>query len=839
MTRAWTLLSVRIAIAVALVSFVAILSSQPTPREQVGPLPGGAFLLNSGWVLDPVGTQVPLDTLPMSTALSPDGKYLLVLNGGYRPPSITVIDAASGTVKGSVPVPDAWLGIAFTPKGDRVYVGGGSKASVFEFTFADGVLAAERTFPVKSLDGMSGHDMIGDVALSPDGRMIYAADLYHDSVVVINPQSGMMIDRFKTGRRPYRILFHPDGKSFFVTSWADGTLGHYDAMSGSELARVPLGMHPTDILWRAGAATDSDGDQAKYTARLFVAAANTNSVYSVAVDSAKDLSVVERINISMTPRQPLGMTPSALALSPDGKRLFVACSDGNVAAVVDVSTAVSRVKGFIPTGWYPTAVRVLPSGTLVVINGKGVRSYPNPKGPNPGKRIEPVHGGVREPEYVGYLQTGTASWIAPFTDDQLASWTQKAQSLSAYRDAKLDVASTFPTQIQHVLYIEKENRTYDQVLGDMKEGNGDDSLVLFGENVTPNLHKIARQFVLLDNFYVNADVSADGNNWSTAAIAPDWVQKLWPTEYASRHKLYDFEEQDIAALPPAGYIWSNAAMARLSVRNYGFMVENQKVAAPAGEDQIECAVVAERPEGGCIRWKINDPLLAKPGVTNHAYRSFDLKYTDIDRAKTFLADLAQFEKSGNMPRLMVMRLPNDHTSGVSPDALSPLAMAADNDQGVGMIVEGISKSKFWASTAIFILEDDAQNGPDHVDSHRSPAWVISPYVKRRQVDGHMYNTTSMLRTIELMLGLRPMTHFDAAAPPMSAVFQSTPDLAPYTLEPPRTPLDARNPPRAAQLADNMKFDREDENDDNEFNEVLWRAIRKDDPPPPVRSYFGK
>jgi DNA-binding beta-propeller fold protein YncE len=823
MTRAWTLFSVRIATAVALISFIAILSSQPAPREHVGPLTGGGFRLNSGWVLDPVGKQVPLDTLPMSSALSPDGKYLLVLNGGYRPPSITVIDAASATVKSSVPVPDAWLGIAFTPRGDRVYVGGGSKASVFEFTFADGKLALTRTFPVPSVDHVSGHDMIGDVAITPDGRTIFAADLYHDSVVVINPQSGMIIGRFKTGRRPYRILFHPDGKSFFVTSWADGTLGHYDTASGSELARVPLGMHPTDMVWRNGAVTDADGDEVKYTARLFVAAANTNSVYSIGINQAKDLSVVERINISMTPRQPLGMTPSALALSPDGKRLFVVCSDGNVAAVVDVSSAVSRVEGFIPTGWYPTAARALPSGTLVVLNGRGTRSYANPNGPNPGKNNAVAHEGVRDSGYVGYLQTGTASWIPPFPDDQLAAWTKKAMSQSAYRDDKLDIASSFPPQIQHVLYIEKENRTYDQVLGDMKAGNGDPSLLLFGEDVTPNLHKIAREFVLLDNFYVNADVSADGQNWSTAAIAPDWVQKLWPSEYAGRHRLYDFEEQDITALPPAGYLWTNADMKGLSLRNFGFVVENKKQIAPWGGDQIG---------------KINDPVMAK--VTNRAYRGFDLDYTDIDRARTFLAELADYEKSGNMPRLMVMRLPNDHTSGVRAGRLSPLAYNADNDQAVGMIVEGISKSKFWGSTAIFILEDDAQDGPDHVDSHRSPAFVISPYIKRHQVDSHMYNTTSMLRTIEMILGLRPMTQFDAAAPPMTAAFQSTPDLAPYTLEKPRTPLDLRNPPRAAgELADNMKFDREDENDDDELNDLLWRAIRKDAPPPPVRSYFGK
>lgn len=815
-------LGARIAIAIAVVTLVAILSSQPTPREQVGPLPGGAFLLNSGWVLDPVGTQIPLDTLPMSTALSPDGKYLLVLNGGYRPPSITVIDAASGAVKSSVPVADAWLGIAFTPKGDRVYVGGGSKASIFEFTFDDGTLTPGRTFPVPSVDNVSGHNMIGDVALSPDGRLIYAADLYHDSLVVINPQSGMLIQRIKTGRRPYRILFHPDGKSFFVTSWADGTLGHYDAADGTELTRVPLGNHPTDIVWRNGGPPDAIEGEPTWTSRLFVTAANSNSVFVIGMNSAKELTVVERINVAMTSRQPLGMTPSALALSPDGKRLFVACSDGNVAAVVDVSGERSRVEGFIPTGWYPTAVRVLPSGTLVVTNGKGVRSYPNPNGPNPGKRVQTPHEGPREPGYVGYLQTGTASWITPFTDQQLADWTKKAAALSAYHDTKLDQPNTLPPGIQHVLYIEKENRTYDQVLGDMKEGNGDPSLVLFGEDVTPNLHKLARDFVLLDNFYVNADVSADGNNWSTAAIAPDWVQKLWPSEYAGRHKLYDFEEQDPGALPPAGYIWSNAVMAGLSVRNYGFMVENKKLAAPAGQDQLD---------------KINDPFLEK--LTNRAYRGFDTSYLDMDRAQTFLADLASFEASGSMPRLMVMRLPNDHTSGLSPGRPTPLAQAADNDQAVGMIVEGISKSKFWSSTMICILEDDAQDGPDHVDSHRSPAFVISPHVKRHMVDSHMYNTTSMLRTIELTLGLKPMTHFDAAAPPMTAAFQAAPDNTPYTLEKPRTPLDAKNPPRAPGIAEKMNFDREDENDDNELNDLLWRAIRKDAPPPPVRSYFGK
>ncbi len=808
--------------ATACIALGALLSSQSTPREQVGPLPGGGFLLNSGWKLDPAGKQVPLDTFPMASALSADGKFLVVLNGGYKPPSLSVIDVAAGNVVSTAPVADGWLGLAFAPNSNRLYVGGGSQASVFEFTLTDGKLSPGRTFEIVPKATRAQHDFVGDVAFSPDGRLLYAAELYNNSIAVVNPQSGMVISHFKTGRRPYRILFHPDGKSFFVSHWADGSIGHYDAASGSLIVKVPIGQHPTDIVWRTGASDGAPGEP-QWTSRLFVAAANTNNVYTVGVNEADTLSVIETINLSMTAQQPLGMTPSALALSGDGKRLYVVCSDGNVAGVVDVSGTRSRVEGFIPTGWYPTAARVLPSGALVVLNGKGLGSHPNPRGPNPLKAAEPLHQGIRQDQYVGQIQTGTASWIEPFSPDQLETWTRKAMSYSPYTDEKLDETSTLPP-IQHVLYIVRENRTYDQVLGDIKTGNGDPNLVLFGENVTPNLHKLAREFVLLDNFYVNADVSADGHNWSTAAIAPDYVQKMWPNEYAHRRSTYDFEEQDVASLPPAGYLWTGAAQAGVTIRNFGYMVNNDPKSPPPGSEQII---------------GVRDPVLAK--VTNKVYRGFDLAYPDMERARTFLAELKEYEQKGVMPQLMVMRLGNDHTYGVAAGRLSPLSLAADNDYALGTIVEAISKSKFWGSTLICVLEDDAQNGADHVDSHRSPAFLISSYVRRHLVDGTMYNTTSMLRTIELILGLHPMTQFDAAARPMNASFQKTPDPAPYAAEKPRVSLTDKNPsdtPAAKEMAD-MKFDEADENDDDRMNDILWRAIRKNSPPPPVRSYFGK
>jgi YVTN family beta-propeller protein len=810
------------------------LVSQPAPPERVGPLAGGGFLLNSGWRLAPAGTQVPLDTFPMSSALSPDGRYLLVLNGGYNPPSISVLDTASVSEIARVPVADAWLGLAFSPKGDRVYAGGGSRASVFEFTFSQGVLQPARTFVVVPEDKRTNRDFIGDVALTPDGRLIYAADLYHDSLVVINPQSGMVIDRIKTGRRPYRILFQPGGKSFLVTSWTDGSVGQYQTQDGSLITTLRLAPHPTDMAWRAGRNEPAEGEPG-WVARLFIAAANTNSVYTLGISESNELALVETINVAMTPRQPVGMTPSALALSPDGKRLYVVCSDANAVAVVDVSGDRSDVLGFIPTGWYPTAARSLSDGRLVVLNGRGLRSFPNPQGPNPARRPEPVHLGVKAVEYVGRLQTGTASFVDPITDQRLREYSKTVLANSPYRDARLDDAGTgvagpipnhpgAPSPIEHIIYIVKENRTYDQVLGDMKEGNGDPSMVLFGEQITPNHHKLAREFVLLDNFYVNSDVSADGHNWSTAAIAPDYVQKMWPNSYAGRRKLYDYEGQEPTALPPAGYLWTNAAAAGLAMRNYGYFVNNRKTPA-ADATQIE---------------SVRDPVLRK--VTNPNYRGFDLDYPDVERAKVFLRDLAEFESTGQMPRLILMRLGNDHTSGTTPGKIAPLSSVADNDYALGMIVEGVSRSRFWSKTAVFVLEDDAQNGPDHVDSHRSPAFVISPYVKRRAVDSTMYNTTSVLRTIELVLGLNPMTQFDAGARPMNAAFQPAPDMSPYTAEKPRIALGERNPAASPTAARSLKLDfqEEDRIDDDELNDILWTAVRGGGAPPaPTRSYFAR
>src|SRR5579883_1812364 len=711
----------------------AVLSSQPSWREHVGPQADGSFLLSNGWRLKPAGAQVDLDTLPMASVLSKDKKYLLVLNNGFRPPSVIVIDTASWKEVSRTPVADAWLGLAVSPDGERVYTSGGARGSVFEFSFSSGTLRPLRELHIAAGKPAS-QDFIGDVAVSPDGARLYAAELYHDSVAVLDAKSGEVLNHFKTGRRPYRILFHPGGKAFFVSSWADASVSLHDAKTGGEMERLRLGPHPTDMVLADKSPEGAEKDQPY---RLFVAAANTNSVFVVGVGDNQELKLIESINVAMTARHPLGMTPSAVALSPDQKTLYVACSDANVVAVADISEPRSRVTGFIPVGWYPTAVRTLDDGRLLVLNGRGSRSYPNPKYHGPAAPATPYQGDPRGPYYVGAMQTGTLSVIDAPSADALDAYTKTAQSLSPYSDDDLYAGSLpgnsvivskpgKPSPIEHVIYIVKENRTYDQVFGAIGKGNSDPALCLFDESAAPNHYKLAREFVLFDNFYVNADVSADGHNWSTASIAPDYVQKLWPNEYAHRGKSYDFEGGEPAALPPAGYIWTNAHAAGVSMRNYGWWCNNKPRVngeAPAGEQVAS----------------VKDPILAP--VTNKNYRGFDLDYRDLERAKVFLTDLQQMEQSGQMPQLIFLRLGNDHTSGVAANKIAPLSSFADNDAALGQIVSAVSKSKFWSTTAIFVLEDDAQNGPDHVDSHRSPAYVLSPYTRRHGfVDSTMYNT---------------------------------------------------------------------------------------------------
>jgi DNA-binding beta-propeller fold protein YncE len=824
----------------ALAIIAGAIYSQRPPTQTVGPDSDGGFLLNTGWRIKPAGRNIPLSTLPMSHALAPDGRMFAVLNGGFAKPSISLLDLETLRESARVEIGDGWRGLAFSADGGKLYVGNGARGTLTEYGVDGAKLTMRSRVDLYPGEAQGTAHLIADIMPWKDRLLV--VDHEQDKVLEVDPLEGKVSTGFPVARNPYAVLLSPDGNSVFVSSWSTAQVVEYRLPDGVELARIVVGAHPTEMLWlpapipRAGRDNDDERPGVALP-RMAVACANTNSVY-VLQKGGPTWRVKERVNIALTPRQPVGMTPSSLSLSPDRQRMYVACSDANAVAVADVTGASTKVLGFVPTGWYPTAVRALRGGRLVVLNGKGMGSHANPDGPDPARRRTPG----QKSEYVAAIQEGSALVIDKIDGAQLAAYTRTVLENSPYRDSLLDKASIEKgnpvpqtpggaTPIKHVILLMKENRTYDQVLGDMKEGNGDPNLVLFGETVTPNHHKLAREFVLLDNFYVNADVSADGYYWTTAAIEPDSDQKTWPMEYGGRVYSPHGGPNMFSVMPntpegirqtPGGFLWDKAAEAGVSFYNYGFSAIN----------------LPDPPDTGVQIQDVRDPVL-KPH-TSYYFRQHDRSFSDVKRIQVFLHDLAAWEKKGDMPRLVVMSIGNDHTEGTRPGRCTPVSCVADNDQAVGVAVEGLTKSKFWSSTAMFILEDDAQDGPDHVDSHRSPAFVISPYTRRGVVDSTLYNTTSVLRTIELILGLKPMTTFDAAARPMANAFQRAPNLTLYHNEPPRVPLNEKNPARSttAERSEKLDFTASDRADEHELNDILWLAIKGTPPPAPVHSRFG-
>ncbi|HET6960398.1 MAG TPA: alkaline phosphatase family protein, partial [Vicinamibacterales bacterium] len=556
--------------------------------------------------------------------------------------------------------------------------------------------------------------------------------------------------------------------------------------------------------------------------RLFVACGNSASVWVFDTFSGE---AIEQISMSLTPAAPTTATPNSLALSPDGQTLLVSTADNNAIAVVDVSNGSrSFVNGFVPTGWYPTgAIFSYDSKQIFMLSAKGLISAAKPTDDDGSVRLQ-----------------GAVSMLPVPDRVTLADYTRRVLAVTPYNDAikmnpTVPVGSPIPRQvggsspIKHVFYIIRENRTYDSILGDMKQGNGDPTLNLFGAAITPNAHALASQFVLFDNFYVDADVSYDGHAFSTAAYATDVIQKLWQTYYANRGGMYLSEGSGFMrnafgnlTAPQSGYIWDYAARAGVSVRSYGEFVENRSKSASGDVLAVESV----------------------PGLKNlvaPTFAGFDLTITDQKRVDNWLQEFNGFVQSGNLPQLSILHLGNDHTLGTTPGAPTPRAMIADNDLALGRVVEAISNSSYWKDSAIFIVEDDAQSGPDHVDSHRSVALVASPFAKRAFVDHSFYSTSGMLRSMELILGLPPMSTYDAAATPMFNAFQSTPDLSVYRRLTPNVALDEKNPASAtgAMASQAMNFSDADLTPEEGLNEIIWHSIMGPDVPmpPPKRSVF--
>jgi hypothetical protein len=513
-----------------------------------------------------------------------------------------------------------------------------------------------------------------------------------------------------------------------------------------------------------------------------------------------------------------------LALSPDGTRLFAAEADANAVATFDLSastadapaaTGQDKLAGRIPVGWYPTGLVVL-GDTLLVANGKGAGTGPNPNRPHPG---QPREHGPDMSYTLGQIQ-GSLSIIpaARASGPELATLSTRVARANGWVDSRR-ARPRYPP-FTHVVYILKENRTYDQVLGDLPQADGDTSLVLFGEAISPNHHALALRFGIFDRFFVNAEVSADGHNWSMAAYATDYTQKTTPTHYDGGGRTYDYEgenrgaiPEDDVAEPASGYLWDLAERAGITFANFGEFSVGE-----TGPDSVK-------------RYRGTKTFLA--AHTDPNYPAYDLSIPDQRRADVWLAAFTRWVAAGEMPALQILHLPSDHTAGASAGMRTPRAMVADNDLALGRIVEAISKSPFWKNTVVFVMEDDAQDGPDHVDSHRSPLFVVSAY-NRFGVTHRFTNTTDVLRTIEEILGLDALSQFDYYGRPLRDIWTDTPDSAPYLALTPAVPLDERNPRRGAAARASRRLDLAtvDAADMDLFNRVLWMAVKGEAVPYP-------
>ncbi|HUL44722.1 MAG TPA: bifunctional YncE family protein/alkaline phosphatase family protein [Bacteroidota bacterium] len=764
-------------------------------------------LLPNGWRLSPAGTQIDVGDLPLNLDISPDGKYAIVTNNGNGDQEVSIIDLNKPGVVAKLPLACSWLGIRFFDNGSRFVVSGGNEDKLFLYSLIQGTAALTdsiiigKPWPDEKI-WLSGLDV--DEATG----ILYVVGQWNNSCYVIDLHAKKVLRRIALPSKPYTCLVSRFTPSLYVSSWGSAAVLVLDKRSGEILRQIPVGDHPTDMV------ESPDGK------RLFVATANLNTVSAVDLQSN---SVTETIYAALYPDMMEGSTPDALALSPDGKRLYIANADNNFLAVMDVSEpGKSRSLGFIPTGWYPTCVRYRASAhQLIVANGKGSISKPNPKGPNPYIRNE-------KEEYIGSLLKGTLSIINDPGTDELASYTKRAyentpipHDSSRIPDAPNAVPSTsnMASPIKHIFYFIKENRTYDQVFGDLKEGNGDSSLCLFGESVTPNLHALARQFVLLDNFYCDAEVSADGHNWSMGAYATDYVEKTWPTQYSGRGGEYEYEGGVPIVYPSAGYIWDNCARHGVTYRSYGEFAANGRTLTD------------------------EDSALTKSldGHIAPHYRSWDLDVSDLVRVQQWMKEFDEYDRSGGLPQFQIIKLPNDHTYGSRSGELTPKAYVAQNDYALGLIVDRITHSSYWKESAIFSIEDDAQNGPDHVDAHRTEALVISPYTKHRFVDHEMYSTSSMVETMELILGLPSLSEYDASAMPMYSSFTARADTSTYSARKPLMNLQERNNPKAfgERMSRMMNFTDEDLAPERELNEIVWKSVRGTSSrmPAPVHSAF--
>jgi DNA-binding beta-propeller fold protein YncE len=885
----------------------------PTSKQLVEPVPGGPQSLNS---------------LPMTVAVSPDGRYLAVVNAGYGTfpsqyqQSIALLEIKTGKVT-DFPEPRTdsklpqtlYSSLAFSSDSTQLYAafdslsapqGGGPNQTgnaIAVYSVSEGKLQPQQLLPVplQQLAAGKTQNKIGAkvapgmaipypaaiaVRKGAAGDELIVADNLSDDVLLMSAADGKVLRRFDISHGsvvpstyPIAVTVNRSGSRAFVALWNGSAIAELDLGNGEVLRTLELlppkeptspSSHPAAFAWSPDEKT------------LFVALANRDAVASVHVGS-DELKLVSLYDTQLPGQTYFGAMPDAVAVSADGKRLFAANTGSDAVAVFDLASKEAiRAVGFVPTEWYPTALAV--SGDkLYVATGKGKGTGPN---------------NMPQPKVPGMKRTGNSTYIATMLHGSLAAIDLKKIDSQREQLTRTVVATNMSkaaqdtisfsggaNPIKHVIYIIKENRTYDQILGDLGVGNGLASLTMFGEDITPNEHKLARQFGVLDNFYDSGEVSGDGHVWSNAAISSDYTEKTWQQSYRGKERVYDFEGEvengypltegisDVNE-PNSSYIWTNLARNGKSLYHFGEFISTEFCANPdmipkgssptegtPEPEPVQCGTRGDIRHGEAIPqnygggnspypWPIpliKQNIATKSELVGHFdanYPDFELSFPDQLRVEEFLTHFHEWvserqQGHDEMPQFIQLRLPNDHTAGTTPGMPTPKASVADNDLAVGRAVEAISHSPYWEDTAFFILEDDAQAGADHVDAHRSIALVVSKYSPRADkpvVDSTFYTTVSVVRTMEELLGVPPMNNNDAFAPPIATLFTGAGDQPPYQADYRNRDnglLYQANSPKApgAQASSRMDFTHEDRADPRILNVILWRDVMGNKPLP--------
>jgi len=846
-----------LSLCVLLLCIVApVLLAQDAP--QTVQLPNGKLL---GKV---PGAPSQTNNLPAAIAISPDGRFAVLLHSGYgayssgEKQSLSVLNLKTNELSdfpdnrlGSKARQTYFLGLAFGLDGRHIFASmasltdplgkkkGSTGNGIAVYGFESGRVVAERFLPLAPRTNIPAgkkrraelKDVTYPAGLSvgqsgSEERLLVACN-NSDEAILLNAADGKVIYRFDLSTfqqipasLPYTTVMTRDGKRGFVSLWNASSVAELDLTTGRVLRVIPLrkpeaplagGSHPTALLFN------------RDESRLYVALTNRDEIAVLDASSGKVLSY---LSTKLPGQKYGGSDPEYLSLSPDEKTLFSANAISDSVAVFDLAkdsgSAAVEAAGFIPTEWYPTVVAAT-GKDLLIATAKGKGSGPNPKVIGKKKDGRPQY-----PYGPAMIHGSLARLALADVMANLPAYTKQVAETNSLRGNGDRVPfAGGENKIHHVIYIIKENRTYDQVFGDLAGANGDSSLTMYGEEITPNQHKLARQFGILDNFYDSGDVSGDGHIWSNSASISDYIAKTWPIAYRSSEHTYDSEgallsgisvEDEVpdAGEPTGGYLWKNFASHGISYRHYGeFIVSrwcNEKsddegtASGPpkaAGENCTRAVIkkgeALEKnvgdPRGGPSPYPWAIPVLAKNEASEAELRGhfdplfpdFEVAYPDQLRADEFLNEFNQFvdaRKSGKdtMPQFILLRLPDDHTAGLTKNKPRPAASVADNDLAIGRVVDAVSHSLYWDDTAFLILEDDAQDGPDHVDSHRSLALVISKYAPNAEgqgdgnkpfVDHSFYTTINVVRTIESLLGASPMNANDSRAAVMAPLFSGT------------------------------------------------------------------